>query len=176
MIKQKVSCLSDEIGLDESIDSDACEEHADDADHDYTDILDALEPGGAVPAHSLEHAPESVYEVEPDGGEPDEVDHEHPPLAEYGSEEEVRIILESADVQEFWHLHLGPEVEEMEEDGTQDDDSEHEHIACRPGIGSRLACNLIALHTTTGANVLEGQPAAVGDVDEESQSKHRDHD
>ena len=130
MIKQKVSCLSDEIGLDESIDSDACEEHADDADHDYTDILDALEPGGAVPAHSLEHAPESVYEMEPDGCEPEEVDDKHPPVAEYGGEKKVRIILESADVQKLRHLHLCPEVEEVEEDSTQDHDSEDKHVAC----------------------------------------------
>ena len=130
MIKQKVSCLSDEIGLDESIDSDACEEHADDADHDYTDILDALEPGSTVPAHSLEHAPESVYEMEPDGSEPEEVDDKHPPVAEYGGEKKVRIILESADVQKLRHLHLCPEVEEMEEDSTQDHDSEDKHVAC----------------------------------------------
>ena len=130
MKNQKLSVLCNEIGLDECIDSDYGEKHADDADQNDADDLDALEPGSTVPAHCLEHAPESVYEMEPDGSEPEEVDDKHPPVAEYGGEKKVRIILESADVQKLRHLHLCPEVEEMEEDSTQDHDSEDKQVAC----------------------------------------------
>ena len=63
MKNQKLSVLCNEIGLDECIDSDYGEKHADDADQNDADDLDAFEPGSTVPAHSLEHAPESVYKM-----------------------------------------------------------------------------------------------------------------
>ena len=136
MIIQKESrparFLGNECRLDERVDADQGEEDADEGGEDDTDHLDALEPGRAVPADSLEHAPEAVGEVEPDGKEPAEIESEDPPVSEHGREEKVGIVLEIADAEEFGKLHLGPEVEEMEADETEDYDSEHEHVACGP--------------------------------------------
>ena len=62
--------LSYEIGLDEGVHCNSDEHQADKAYYDDTDDLHSLEPGLSVPAYSLEHAPEAVGKVEPDGCEP----------------------------------------------------------------------------------------------------------
>lgn len=176
-IISKFICLSHEIGLPESVDADKGEEHADKGRYDDADDLDSLEPGLAAPADGLEHAPESVGEMEPESSEPHEVDDKHPPVAEESCKEVIRVvhIQLRGYLEKLRHLHVSPELCEMECDHTQDDKSEDEHILGRPGIGRSLAGHLITLVTAAGAHVLESKPDAIEDMDDETEGEDRDH-
>ena len=168
--------LGDEVGLDESVDCGGDEEQADDASDDDADDLEPLEPGLAAPSEGLEHAPETVDEVQADSHEPYYIEEDDPPLAERDVQEKVGIVLIIADAEHFRKLHLGPEVGEVEADESDDDDAEDEHVLGRPGVGRGLARHFIALPATAGLEVLPGEPAAVDDMDEESQCEDRNHD
>ena len=168
--------LGDKVGLDESVDRSGDEKEADDAGDDHADHLKALEPGLSAPADGLEHAPETVGQVQADRHEPDDVEDEDPPLAEGDVQQEIGIVLEIADAEHLGQLHLGPEMGQVEADETDDDDTEDEHVLGRPGIGRSLARHFIALPAAAGLEVLPGEPAAVDDVDEEAESEDRDHD
>ena len=168
--------LGDEVGLDEGVDGSGNEQEDDDGSDDHADDLEPLEPGLSAPADRLEHAPEAVYEVEPDGGEPDEIEDEDPPFAERGIQQEVRIVFEIADSKHLGQLHLGPEMGQVEADETEDDDAEDEHILGGPGIGFGLAGHFIALPASAGFHILPRQPASIDDVHEEAKCKDRHHD
>ena len=124
--------LRNEIGLYEGVDSHADEGEADYRNDDYAYDLDALEPGAAVPADGLEHAPESVGEVEPQGGEPEDVYHENPPVSEGLHKQRVGVVDIGADSGELGELHLRPEMEQVEAEHSENHYSEHEHVARRP--------------------------------------------
>lgn len=66
----------------ECVHSHRCEDYPDKCSDDDADDLESLHPSLVVPAHCLEHTPESVAEVEPDGAEPYDVDEEYPDAAE----------------------------------------------------------------------------------------------
>ena len=168
--------LGDEIRLDEGVDRGDDEHQADQGNEDQADDLHALEPGLAVPAHGLEHAPETVYHVHPEGREPDQVDDNDPPAAEGNLQQQIGIILEVAYAEHLRQLHLGPEMGQVEGDQAQDHDAQHEHVLGRPGIRRGLAGHVIALPAAACADILPGQPEAVQDVDGESQRQDRDHD
>ena len=152
-------------------------DESDDDGDDDADDLDSLEPGLAAPADGLEHAPESVGEMEPESSEPHEVDDKHPPVAEESCKEVIRVvhIQLRGYLEKLRHLHVSPELCEMECDHTQDDKSEDEHILGRPGIGRSLAGHLITLVTAAGAHVLESKPDAIEDMDDETEGEDRDH-
>ena len=120
--------LGDKVGLDEGIDRSGDEEEDDDAGNDNADDFEPLEPGLSAPADGLEHAPETVHEVKPYGGEPDEVEDKDPPLAERGVQEKVRVVLEVTDAEHLGKLHLGPEVSKVEADETEDYDAQDKHV------------------------------------------------
>ena len=166
----------DEVGLDECVDGCGDEEEDDEGGDDHSDNLEALEPGLPAPADGLEHAPETVHEVKPHGGEPDEIEDKDPPLAERGVQEKVRVVLEVADPEHLGKLHLGPEMGEMEADETEDHDTENKHILGGPGVSGGLAGHFVTLPAAAGLDVLPGKPASVDDVDEEAQCEDGDHD
>ena len=76
---------------DESGHCGSNEHEADDAGHDDADHLHSLEPGLAIPADGLEHAPETVEEVEPYSSEPSDVDDENYRAAEGLGKEKVKV-------------------------------------------------------------------------------------
>ena len=65
---------------------------------------------------------------------------------------------------------------EMEADEADDYYSEHEHVLGRPGIGCRLACDLISLYSSAGDDVLDCEPASIEDMYDESEREYRHHD
>ena len=168
--------LGDEVGLYEGVDRGGGEEEDDEAGDDGADDLEPLEPGLSAPADGLEHAPETVGDVQADCHEPDDVEEDDPPFSEGDVQEEVRIVLIIADAEHLGQLHLGPEVGEMEEDESDDDDAEDEHVLGGPGVGSGLAGHLVALPAAAGLEILPGQPASVSDVDEEAEGEDGNHD
>ena len=124
--------LSDKIRMDESVDGRGDEKEDDQGGHDDADDLKPLEPDLVVPTNCLEHAPETMAEVQPYSGEPDQVDDEHPPFAEGRAKQGVRIVFEVSDAEHLRELHLGPEVGKMEEQQAEDHDTKDEHVLCRP--------------------------------------------
>ena len=159
----------------ESVYSDGNESEHDKGGDDGADNLESLHPRLIAPAEGLEHAPEAVREVEPDGDEPHDVESEDVPLAEYGGQEDIRVILISSHAEHLRQLHLSPEMAEMESDEAENDNAENRHILGRPGIRSGLACDLIALVASASLVVLKRQPDAIGDVDDETERKNRNH-
>ena len=103
---------------------------ANDSGNDHTDNLDSLEPGLSAPAHSLEHAPETVYEVEPESHEPNDIDSKYPPLSECSAKKEIWVIFELTYSKHLRKLHLGPEMGKVEEDYSKNDKTENKHILC----------------------------------------------
>ena len=168
--------LGDEVGLDEGVDRGGDEEEDDEGRDDDADDLEPLEPGLSAPADGLEHAPETVHEVKPDRPEPDDVEDEDPPMSESDVQQEVGIVLIVADAEHLGQLHLGPEMGEVEADEAENDDTEYEHILGGPGIGGCLAGHFVTLHSAAGLDVLVRKPAAVDDVDEETEGKDGNHD
>ena len=152
------------MGLDEDIDGGAQEQEDDQGAHDDADDLEAGQPLLVVPADGLEHGPETVVEVEPDGDEPHHVDGKDPPVTEGIEQQQIRIL--SLAAHEFAELHLGPEVGEMEGDQAQDDNAQDGHVLGGPGIVLRLGSDLITLHAATFFEVLVAEPASIDDVDE----------
>ena len=112
--------------------------------------------------------------MEEDGDEPHDVAEGDPELAEGKVQQHVRIL--SLTAGELGKLHLGPEMRQVEEKESQDDNTQHQHVLGRPGICGGFAGNLVPIVTTAGADVLPGQVAAVGDMDNEAQGQDRDHD
>jgi len=167
--------LGYEVGLDEGVDRGEDEEEDDDDRHNGADDLEPLEPGLSAPADGLEHAPETVGDVQAHCNEPDDVEEDDPPPAESDVQKEVGIVLIVADTEHLGQLHLGPEMGEVEADESDDDDAEDEHVLGRPGVGSGLAGHFVALPATTCFQVLPGEPASVDDVDDEAQRKDGDH-
>jgi hypothetical protein len=112
--------------------------------------------------------------MEENSCEPNKVQSYHPPGFESGNEQQIRIF--GFVSEEVLKLHLGPEMTQMEQKQAKDDNTEHEHIAGAPAVGSRLAAHLIALDTSAGLHILPCEPAAVGDVHQETEGEHGDHD
>ena len=163
-----------EVGLDIGVDRGAEEQEDDQGAHDDADDPQAGQPLLVVPADGLEHGPETMVQVEPDGDEPYDVQRQDPPVAEGCQKQVVRILRLAA--HEFAELHLGPEMGEMESQEAQDDDSEDGHVLGGPGVVLRLGRDLVTLHAATLLDVLIAEPASVDDVDKETQGQDRDHD
>ena len=164
------------VCLQECIYGDNDETKADQrGDHD-SDHFQSLEPHLVVPTDRLEHAPESVAEMEPKCHKPDEVDQRHPPSSESGGQKEIRIL--GFGTHEFTQLHLRPEVGEVEKQDSQDDDSQDEHILGGPRVHSSPAAGPVPLVAAARPDIVPGQVAAVEDVDEEThgQNRHQDRD
>ena len=168
--------LDQGVGLKEGVDRNADHGAYDEGRDDDADDLGALEPDLAAPADCLEHAPETVTEVEPQENEPDYVEEANPPGAERGVQEEIGIVLKDADAEHLGELHLGPEVAQMVAYEAEDDDAEDEHVLCGPGVCCGLAGHFVALEASAGLHVPEGKPASVCDVDEETEGEDGDHD
>ena len=94
--------------MKECVNSNNSKHKEDDSRNDNTYNLNSLEPNLVIPTYSLEHAPETVAEVEPYCYEPYEIDNEYPYVSECVHEEGVRIL--SFASAEFEELHLSPEV------------------------------------------------------------------
>ena len=170
------SGLGDKVGLDEGVDRSGDEEEDDEDGDDDADDLESLEPGLSTPADGLEHAPETMHEVQAHSSEPDEIEDEDPPFAEGDVQQEVGIVLEIAHSEHLGQLHLGPEMGEVEADEAEDDDTEDEHVLGGPGVSIGLAGYLVALPTATGLHVLPRKPASINDMDKESEGEDRNHD
>ena len=164
------------VGLVETVDRSGDEHQDDEGSDDHADHLETLHPGLAAPAHGLEHAPETMDEVKPDGHEPQQVQGQDPPPTEGRDQQAVRIVLKRADTEHLRQLHLGPEMAQVEAQEAKDHDTQDEHVLGRPGIGGRLAGHFVTLETTAGLHVPPGQPAAIADVDQNTERKDRDHD
>ena len=123
--------LHQEVSLDKRVDSNCYEDEADKADQDDSDDFDPLHPYASAPADSLEHAPESVSEMEPECHEPNDVQSGDPPVAEVVGQKDVRIVLIKlgSDLEELGHLHVSPELGKVEEDESEDHDTEYKHVA-----------------------------------------------
>ena len=174
--KTQANPSGNEVRLYESVHCHCGEAKADQRGDDNSDDLQPLEPNLVVPADSLEHGPEPMAEMEPDGDEPYQVDKEHPPGSESDREELVGIILEVSDSEKLRHLHLCPVMAQMEEQQAEDHDSKDEHVLGRPGISGSDALRLVTLQSAACLDVLVGNDAAVNDVDQESEGKDGDHD
>ena len=114
------------MSLDVSVDCGADKEQDDQGAHDNTDDAQAREPLLVVPADGLEHRPETMVEVEPDGYEPNDVEGEDPPVTEGVEKQQVRIF--SLTAGELLELHLGPEMGQVESQETEDDQTQDEHV------------------------------------------------
>ena len=114
-----------------------------------------------------------MAQVEPHSEEPDDVDEQNPPLSEGQGKEFVRIAFLSPG--KHCELHLGPEMGEMESEDAEHDDAENQHILCCPGVccGDTLA--FIAAETSACLDVEGGDVDAVGNVDNETERKDRNH-
>ena len=153
-------------GADEQQDNKGAYDDADDAQ--------AGQPLFVIPADGLEHAPETVVEVQPQGYEPNDVQGQDPPLAEGGHEEVVRVLCLAA--HELLQLHFCPEVGEVEAQETKDDNTKHEHVLGAPAVVLGLGGNLIALYAATALEVLDAEPDTIADMDKEAQSQDGNHD
>ena len=163
----------EEIAFDKGVDGNRNEQEDDDGADEYADDFQPLEPYRIVPSDGLEHRPETVVEMQPEGYEPDYVEHYHPPVAECGDKERVRVFgLTSG---ELFQLHLRPEMGQVEREQSEDENAEDEHILGGPGIILRLAGDLVTLDAAPLGVVLDGEPYAVDDVDQESQRQDGDH-
>ena len=131
ILKSVMSNLADKsVCVKECVHGNNCKHKENDCRNDNTYNLNSLEPNLVIPTYSLEHAPETVAEVEPYCYEPYDIDNEYPYASECVHEEGVRIL--SFASAEFEELHLSPEVGKVEEQDTENYDSEYEHVLCRP--------------------------------------------
>ena len=162
------------LGVEEGVNCYRREAEPDEGGNYYTDDLKPLHPNLVVPADGLEHAPESVGEMQENRAEPDDVDCENPPAGEGLFKKHVRVFSLSSG--ELHQLHVSPEMGEMEEDDPEDDDAQHEHILRRPRVSSGAACHLVTLHTSASLVIEVGKVDAVDDVDKDSEGQDRDHD
>ncbi len=162
--------------MDESVDSRGDKKEDDQGGDDDADDLKPLEPDLVVPTNCLEHAPETMAEVSPNRGEPNQVDDEHPPLAERGAKQVVRVILEITHTEHLRKLHLRPEMGKVEEQQTEDNNSKDEHVLRCPRVSGGHTLLLIALQASASLDVLVGEVATIENVHDKTQSKDRDHD
>ena len=110
-------------------------------------------------------------EVEPNGGEPHEVEHRVDGVAEGVGNHAVAVgsTFNSVDegatgVYEFCEHHVVPEVEEMEQEAEHHDDAEHEHVLRCPfhlaravghGVRACAACLLVLQGEDDGIDEVE---------------------
>ena len=157
------------VGLHIGVDGRSDEEKDDDGGNDDADNLGAFEPLLVAPADGLEHAPETVLQVQEQGDESDDVAaHDHG-AAEGGEEQEIGIL--GLCTHEFLQLHLGPEVGEVEAQETQDEDAQDGHVLGAPAVVLGLGGYLVALKAATIFNVLIAEPDTPYDVEEEAQGQ-----
>lgn len=107
------------------------EEH--DGRHDVGDTFQARIPDVVAPAHRLEHRPHAVRKVEPEGEEPNQVDHHVVPLREGVLNQRSAVLRREAErifmvSQHLDQLHLRPEVEQMEQQTAEDDPPQRKHV------------------------------------------------
>jgi len=145
--------------LNISVASRGNEEQHDEGGHNNTNDFEALEPLLVIPTNGLEHAPETVLQVEEQGDEPYDITGQNPRIAEGGNEEIIRILCLCT--HEFLQLHLGPEVGEVETEQTQDDDAQDGHVLGAPAVVLGFGGNLIALETTTLLYILVAEPDTI---------------
>ena len=143
------------------------------------DVGDAFQtgvPGVVGPSDALEHRPYAVGEVEPQGGEPHEVDHHVVPLREGVADQRGAVggtVPEGVGVlsHELDELHLRPEVEEVEQQTGQDDESQDEHVFRSPCHARLLHGDGIAL-LSAGLVVAEREDDGVEEVDQDAGGEH----
>ena len=164
------------VRLRVGVDSSGHEQENDDGGDDDADDLEALQPLLVVPADGLEHAPETVLQMQEQGDEPHDVQGYDPPFAEGGHEQGVGIVLIVADAEHLGKLHLGPEMGEMESQQAQDQDTEDGHILGTPAVVLGLGSHLIAFDAATADVVVYREPDAIGDMDDEAQGQDGNHD
>ena len=160
------ACAAGADALDEVNHHDGGKAEEDDRRYDIGDAFQAGIPRVVGPAHGLEHRPYAVREVEPQGGEPYEVDHHVVPLREgvgdqrsaVGSAEAQRVLVAAHD---FDELHFSPEVEQVEGQAAQDDEAQHEHVFRSPfhtrlhdryGVTLRAACAVVVQREDDGVD------------------------
>ena len=96
------------MGFHIGVDGGAHEQKNDAGAQDDAQDPEARQPLLVIPADGLEHAPETVVQMQPDGHEPYDVQGQDPLMTEGVQKQEVRILRLFA--HEFLQLHLGPEV------------------------------------------------------------------
>ena len=147
----------DEICLKIGVDSRSYKEENDQSAYNDADNFEPLEPVLVVPTDRLEHAPETVVQMEPESNKPDNVEDEHPDVAEGLVEEGIGVV-DGFLPHELLKLHLSPEMGEME------------------GEKSKNAGYLISLDTASFLVVLYGEVNTIADMDKEAEGEDRDHD
>ena len=97
------------------------------------DALPAAEPQFAAPSQGLKCAPETMGEVEPQGGEPYEVEDAVNGVGEGGTNPVGTVSgIHGLGTHEFGKHHVVPEVIEVQQHAEDDDDAEHEHVLAGP--------------------------------------------
>ena len=117
-----------------------CQYHNEEAEHeqgcvDKADHLPTAEPGLTVPAQGVHSTPETVRQVEPDGHEPDDVEHHIDGIREGRlnlSETIGGSRVEMDRGEQLGKHHVVPEVEEVQQQTQQNDDAEHQHVLRSP--------------------------------------------
>ena len=165
----------DEICLKIGVDSRSYKEEDNQSAYNDADNFEPLEPVLVVPTDRLEHAPETVVQMEPESNEPDNVEEEHPDVAEGLVEEGIGVV-DGFFTHELLKLHLSPEMGEMEGEKSKNNDTENEHVLCRPGISLCLAGYLISLDTASFLVVFYREVNTIADMDKEAEGEDRDHD
>ena len=128
--------------------------------------------------HQLEHAPEAVGHVEPQGYESHQVAYGSPEIAESclqehgthsgvgGSSGEVNSS-HSGDLRrnDFGELHLSPELPQVEQQEGDDYEAEHKHVLGGPFDLSGTRGDGVAI-VAASTTVLQRQPQCIHDVDD----------
>ena len=151
---------------------------------DIADTFYAVHPNLAVPAYGLEHRPETMGHVEPQGDEADQIHDEGNGLTEGNRQEPCSGgggyaltggTVNHVVVADFSQLHLAPELDKVNYQKGKHHDAEHIHVFRRPFHLLRARLNGVAL-VAAGTAVLDGEPRCIHDVKHEAQGEHQSAD
>ncbi len=144
------------------------EEHQnDDRGPPETDALPAIQPDLAAPTNGLDSAPETVVDVEPDGTEPDDVQHHEDGLSEGLLDPGVTVAgrgqLDISITHQLTPHHVVPEVVEVKAESQANDDTQHQHVLTGPLHLFGLVGNIVRIGTAS-LLVLQCQPDGINEV------------
>ena len=118
-----------------------------------------------------------MRKVEPEGEEPNQVDHHVVPLREGVLNQRSAVLRREAErifmvSQHLDQLHLRPEVEQMEQQTAEDDPSQRKHVFRCPLHTLFLHGNGITLRTARLV-VVHGQHQRINEVDQDTGDQHQ---
>ena len=113
----------------------------------------------------LKSRPETVGEVEPDGYNPNEVEHHEDGVGEGVLDPSKTVSWRELpfSTDDFCPHHVSPEIFQVKDKTETHDDAKHQHILACPFHSLRLVSDSV-LVVTTGLPVLEGEDEGVNNV------------